>query len=98
MIPAKISNLNPVQVTYYKEPYPLPLDETIPEWERLLEIHEASKFIADVENVWFSEFSKVWFIDLISVNIDSSICNPLIFNQQVFIEETTEGKCKIVKL
>ena len=113
MIPAKIIEISDkVLVEYYELPEPNNDDlilryyydengEEQYEWrpdapEEIndrYKAYEASKFIAEVENVRFSEDDQWWaYINYMPLNY------PLSLNQQVFIEPTTEGKVKIVKL
>ena len=93
MIPAKISNLNPPQVTGYRLPEPEKFDitemyceEHIEKWKRSVISYEESKFIADVENtVNIGDYVFFWY-------------ERIHLNQSCFIELTGEGKAKIVKL
>ena len=114
MIPAKITNLNPVQVTGYRLPEPnyddydigydyeheeIIYDES--QYESDVCNYLASKFIADVENVDLIK-EKSYYYQIFNhkdygmeKNYDMK---PLQLNQSCFIEETSPGKCKIVKL
>ena len=92
MIPAKISNLNPVQVTYYLHKI-IYQDTGEDEWIPI---------IADVENVRQGVITKRWYAEIrIYFEGDNlSYIEPkkIELNQEVFIEETSPGKCRIVKL
>jgi hypothetical protein len=52
--------------------------------------------IAEVENAWFNKILKWWCITAYDGEVDYA--KELSLNQSCFIEPTTEGKCKIVKL
>lgn len=101
MIPAKISNLNPVQATYYRLPEPEASDyrdfDCIGLYATAYRRHLSSKVIADVENVEIYTFDDDRFFKAY-VEFDNGSDAELSLNQPVFIELTGEGKCKIVKL
>lgn len=82
MIPAKITNLNPVQVTYTK------LEHSV-----MIGSSYCIEVIAEVENVITIIKGNIPFFT--DKNCDS---HELSLNQQVLIEPTTEGKCRIIKL
>ncbi len=77
MILAKVTSLNPAQMTY-KDPQ----DHRI-------------NIIAEVENVTKGNEDGLPSDRWICINKEYFL---LSLNQQVFIEPTTEGKCKIVRL
>jgi hypothetical protein len=83
MIPAKITNLNPVQVTFN-----IPMSRTSGTKKWLEEI----EVIADVENVeeYFTQAGLIVCYMFNNVRLE--------LNQSYFIEESGEGKCKIVKI
>jgi coenzyme F420-reducing hydrogenase beta subunit len=96
MIPAKITNLNPVQVSYTNILKP---DKSKcfsnAEYRRMVHHYEFSKVIADVENVGRIRLVKGYYW---IQTPEKLLFKELSLNQQVFIEPTTEGKCRIIKL
>jgi hypothetical protein len=93
MIPAKITSLNPAQVMYYKLPEPDPDDDRLEYEDQCISYYD-SKVIADVENVEMvgTVLGLIYYVLL------NGKCRNIELNQQVFIEPTTEGKCKIIKI
>jgi hypothetical protein len=86
MVPAKITNLNPVQVTYKS---------------RINKVgkvrYKPIEIIADVENA--EEFAMNTGEVALGVILDGEdYGRELKLNQSCFIELTRKGKCKIVKL
>lgn len=113
MTPAKISNLDPVQVTGYRLPEPnkkeyfnvfLPFNEAasrVIQYSKDMAEYESSKFIADVENARktpdkiMEDMGEIFWPAYVKIG---ETFEGLSLNQKVFIEPTTEGKVKIVKL
>jgi hypothetical protein len=98
MVPAKITNLNPVQVTYYKllKPHANLVYYDVSIYLEEKERHLASKVIADVENV---EMAPLQITKIPIWTYTNEICTTrLDLNDSCFIEPTTEGKCKIMNL
>ena len=96
MIPAKITSLNPPQVTWYGLPEPDASkyhDNDLTLYGIAYGRYLDSQFIADVENAENWENFEFASFD------GTQLCQrKLSLNQPVFIELTGEGKCKIIKL
>jgi hypothetical protein len=88
MIPAKISNLNPVQVTYY-ESILITYGEGLRRKAKIM-------VISEVDNICKYDEPDAFVLN--PEDVDHEDIVSLSLNQSCQIEPTTEGKCRILKL
>ena len=102
MIPARIISIDDkVIVEWPPEPEKFDIKNMIFDVQaevlkRSVIAYDESKTIAEVENVMYRGLFNYWFVTAYYGEVDYK--ERLEVNQQVFIEPTETGKCKIVKI